>query len=60
MDSPDAVDIGLAQMLAFVVNQSSDVMLDVFFSNLYVKQHLQLASFLLSIFFTVDADIGSA
>lgn len=29
LDSPDVVDIGLAQMLAFVVNQSSDVMLDV-------------------------------
>uniref|UniRef100_M1A767 N-terminal asparagine amidohydrolase family protein n=1 Tax=Solanum tuberosum TaxID=4113 RepID=M1A767_SOLTU len=33
LDSPDVVDIGLAQMLAFVVNQSSDAMLDVFFSN---------------------------
>ncbi|WMV10916.1 hypothetical protein MTR67_004301 [Solanum verrucosum] len=29
LDSPDVVDIGLAQMLAFVVNQSSDAMLDV-------------------------------
>lgn len=29
MDSPDVVDIGVAQMLAFVINQSSDAMLDV-------------------------------
>ncbi|XP_060217016.1 protein N-terminal asparagine amidohydrolase isoform X2 [Lycium barbarum] len=29
LDSPDVVDIGLAQMLAFVVNHSSDAMLDV-------------------------------
>ncbi|KAF3673966.1 hypothetical protein FXO37_06674 [Capsicum annuum] len=29
LDSPDVVDIGLSQMLAFVINQSSDAMLDV-------------------------------
>ncbi|XP_047253074.1 protein N-terminal asparagine amidohydrolase isoform X3 [Capsicum annuum] len=29
LDSPDVVDMGLSQMLAFVINQSSDAMLDV-------------------------------